>query len=313
MFTNIAANQHCIDVTQEESLRVINMFNALGGVFIALFANTGVGEWRIQEHHEEREWRWNQWLNAEPLENPIAGIPPRPFGSLKEYLAYNWSIPTRAVHRPGTLHSLEDVPLIRDFLRKKEWKTMDLAAASPSVVSPEMQDVNALTMYIWIQARLKIFFDTAQPLGGLLEAYDTGRVDEYASKHLEKVYVETRNIACQPWNEIMAAPAFLLGLIENIEAVEEVVKEKSWKDWIELREQTITQSMEVPGVTDFISKCLSISANGLQKRGLGEEKYLQPLYARLEKKESPAIRTRNLFKEEGIEAVLYKHLIPLST
>ncbi len=313
MFTNIAANQPCIDVTQEEAIRVINVFNALGGVFIALFANTGAGEWKLQEHHEEREWRWNQWLGTEPIENPIAGIPPRPFASLKDYLTYNWSVPTRAVHRPGTLHSIEELPLIRDFLRKKKWKTMDLATATPSSVSPETEDVNALNMYIWIQSRLKLFFDATQPLEQLLEAYDSDSMDEYAARYLQKMYVETRNIACQPWGEIMAAPAFLLGLIENLDETENIARTKSWQDWIELREETIGQSMSVPGVSKVVSQCLDISTKGLQKRNLGEEKYLLPLYERIRKGESPAIRAQKLFQEEGVEGIIQENRIPLNS
>lgn len=310
MYHNIAAHQPCIDVTYDELIPVLNSFNALGGVFIALFANSGVGEWKMQCCDEEREHRWNMW--AKPLPK-ISGIPERPFRNFRDYLTYNWTIPLPAIHRNKTLHVVEGNPSIIEYLRKRSWVTMDVGVGEPSRVSPSIEDVNLSNMYIWIQARPKFFFDESVPLRKLMRAYDAGPegVDAFAQKHLVKLYIETRDIACQPWPEIMAAPAFLLGLIENIRNVEPLVGSKPWSWWRALREQTIRKSFRVAAAHVIAKKLVDIAAEGLYMRGNGEEQYLAPLHERIAKKASPAQMARKDFQRLGIEKFFHARLIRL--
>ena len=311
MFHNIAAHQPCIDVSPEESLDALNTFNALAPCFIALCANSGVGEWEFQTYHEVREKRWDIFAQANNLPQ-ISGIPVKPFSSWEDYLRYNWSIPVLSVHRGKTLHVIPSNPTIAEFLKSnRTWKTMDVLGWGPSSVRPDMSDVNSLNQYIWIQARLKYFFDESRPLKELLTACSRGKAFEYLKKHHTKLYIETRCCASQPWNEKMAWPALLLGLIENLQAAKKVAASKPWSMWRKLRTEAYTRSMEVKELHTPIAQLIEVSTEGLRSRGFGEERYLKPLAVRLARKESPAMRARKEWKALGVERYTRKHCIAL--
>lgn len=314
MFHTIAAHQPCIDVTYDELIPVLNTFNAMGGITIALFANSGWGESKAQCCHEEREHRWNRWVDVgDPNVRRIAGIPPKPFGSFRDYLLYNWSILLPAVHRDKTLHIIDPAPTIASYLYGGKTAAFDINAIIPSEVSPIMTDVNNCNQYIWIQARPKFFFDESQPLHDLLAAYDAGAdaTDAYARQHLTKLYIETRNIACQPWSGSMAAPAFLLGLIEGIEKAQKVVARHPWQYWVDLRQKAIQKSLLVDEVIPLAKELLEISEQGLKKRALGEEQYLSPVFERLEKRESPSMRARLVAEKDGVEALIKTYIMEI--
>ncbi|OGH69938.1 MAG: hypothetical protein A3C90_00445 [Candidatus Magasanikbacteria bacterium RIFCSPHIGHO2_02_FULL_51_14] len=310
MFHNIAAHQPCIDISYDEVADVINTFNAIAGVTIALFANSGVGEYQRQCCHEEREHRWNKWVGGwGPDREKIVGIPKKQFRNFRDYLEYNWTIELPSVFRGKTMHVIDPPPRVLDYLKGGSCAAFDVGNVEPSEVKPEMRDANDLNQYIWIQSRIKYFFDEKQNLRELLSAYDRDDVDKYARKHLTKLYVETRNIASQPWDAVLAAPAFLLGLIENIAEAKNVVDGKPWEYWRELREKTIKNSLEVDEVVPLAEQLVRISERGLQKRGFGEEKYLAPLFERLHKRESPAVRAIRDFEEMGVEKFIESRMI----
>lgn len=312
MFHNIAAHQPCIDVTYDEMIPVLNTFNAIAPMTIALFANSGVGEMRIKDNHEEREWRWDKWFTNFPEAQKISGIPKRPFNNFKEYLEYNWTILLPAVHRNKTIITIDDpIPQIIDYFQKKNWKAIDVGNTELTTVSPSMEDVNLSNMYIWIQARPKFYFDETQSFDEFMNVYHEGDLDSYARDHLTKLYIETRNIACQPWQDILAAPAFLLGLVENIHAAKRIADSQPWEYWRELRKRVYAQSLEVDEVVQYAQQLIDISEQGLKKRGRGEEKYIQVLRKRIAKRQSPAMKAIELFKEKGVDEFWKEFLIEL--
>jgi len=291
---------------------VTNTLNALGGATIALFANSGVGEWKIQNCHEIREDRWDKLVEDLDEKNQrMCGIPKKPFKTFRDYIEYNWSVLMPGIFRGKTLHNISPLIDIKDYFRKDKWETFDLGNVMPSEVEPSVADVNELNMYIWTQARPKIFFDEKQSLQSLLEAYDNNKIDEYAKEHAYKLYIETRNMASQPWDSVMSTPAFILGLVENIEKAKEIVDAKPWEYWRELREKTIAKSMEVEEVIPIVKQLVEIAEEGLKKRGLGEEKYLKPLHERVEKEESPAMKNIKDFNEKGIEDYIKDRIIKI--
>ena len=109
----------------------------------------------------------------------------------------------------------------------------------------------------------------------------------------------------------MAAPALVLGIIENVEKAEALVASKDWQYWINLRDKTLANSMEVKEVLPLVEKVLDIAKEGLQNRGQGEEKYLDAMYDRLERQESPAMSSIKEFEADGIDAFVKKHTIKI--
>lgn len=311
-FHTIAAHQPCIGVNYEEIIPVVNTLNALGGVTIALFANSSVGEWEIQKHHEEREFRWARLVEGyDEKVTRIQGIPSRPFSNFRDYFEYNWGIFMPCIARGKNLHVSNELGLISEFLHGEMMSSFDITDTKPSEISPTITDVNDLNQYIWIQSRPRLFLDNKLELAELLKAYDENTVDECIRDHITNLYVENRNVAGQPWNEIMTAPAYFLGLIENIEKTKAIMESKPWEYWIELREKTIVGSMKVEEVWPYVEQLLQIAKEGLQKRGLGEEIYLTPLFERLEKRESPAMRAIREYEALGMDAFIESRLIKI--
>lgn len=312
LFHTMAAHQPCIGITYDELIPVTNTLNALGGVTIALFANSSVGESCIQDHHEEREARWEKSATGfgEDVER-IQGIPKQPFTNFESYLKYSWSVPLPCVFRGNSMHITEPLSSIEEYLRTETSNTFDVALTKYDQVTPDISDVNMLNMYIWIQSRPRLTYSKNVELRTLLEAVDNHDVDTLTRDNIANLYVENRNIAGQPWNEILTAPAYILGLIENIEKAKTLVESKQWQYWIDLRKKTFKSSMEVEEVIPLAQQVVEIAREGLQMRGLGEEEYLAPLFERIQKKESLAMRAIKEFAEQGIETFIENRLITL--
>jgi hypothetical protein len=47
-----------------------------------------------------------------------------------------------------------------------------------------------------------------------------------------------------------------------------------------------------------------LSENGLHQRGQGEERLLQPIWNRLDRRENPAQRARRIYQNDGMHALL---------
>jgi len=312
LFHNIAAHQVCIDVSYDELVDVLNLMNGIGGVTIALFANSGFGEWEVKSAHSERELRWNRIKEgSKDTFEHISGLTKEPLTSLADYISYSWRTPLQAIHRGKTLHSVNEFITIGDYFKKSQWDAFDHGAIEPSTVSPSVKDINDQAQYFWPQSRAKFWFDESRPLEEFLSAYAGEEFGDYGRDHVTKLYVETRNIGAQPWNEVMVAPAFLLGLIENLEEAKKIVDDKPWKYWIELREKTLLKSMEVDEVVPIAQTLFSIAKQGLVNRGRGEEKYIEPLVARIEKRQSPAMRSIEEYRELGMDNFIKKRTINL--
>lgn len=109
--------------------------------------------------------------------------------------------------------------------------------------------------------------------------------------------VEFRSVCEQPVSEIMASGALHAGLIENLHSLTEkldsdhVIYHKGYNP-SELRH--LFNQRELPDIFDrkeisgLLLDILRIAEDGLQRRGFGEERFLQPLYPRAEQLLSPA-------------------------
>lgn len=109
--------------------------------------------------------------------------------------------------------------------------------------------------------------------------------------------VEFRSVCEQPVKEIMASGALHAGLMENLHALTEMLKEDhtiyhKGYNASELRRMFVRR--ELPDLFDWtavsraILKILDIAKQGLYSRALGEEVFLEPLYHRAETLLSPA-------------------------
>ena len=313
-FSNIAAHQVCIDVSFDEAMRVFDVINGVSGIMVALCANSTIESAHVLEQHEIREHRWNMFTSGYPEQfQKYRGIPKQPMKTLQAYVERNWDLPyIMTIRESGKhVHVIPEVDRIRDYFGKDHWDSFDITISDRNEIVPSIADVSDQLQYGWPMARPRFEFDDSITLEAFKKAYEAGTIDALLEGHLTKLYIETRCIASQPWDSIMAAPALVLGIIENVEKAEALVASKDWQYWINLRDKTLANSMEVKEVLPLVEKVLDIAKEGLQNRGQGEEKYLDAMYDRLERQESPAMSSIKEFEADGIDAFVKKHTIKI--
>ena len=109
--------------------------------------------------------------------------------------------------------------------------------------------------------------------------------------------VEFRSVCEQPVSEIMAPAAFHAGLLENLHQLTEILDKdvilyQNGYNAVELRE--LLNKRRLPGFIDrdrtsrLLGEILDLARDGLEKRGLNEEHFLDPLYHRAKHLYSPA-------------------------
>jgi gamma-glutamylcysteine synthetase len=202
------------------------------------------------------------------------GMPVRPYTSIEDYVA-TISESTYLILRADNVVVPSSLPF-----------TAYLAEHGP--------DFEAFLFhehYIWNSARLRVAYGT----------------------------VEIRPACQQPWEEQMAAAALGVGLIEASEEIDTFVQERLGSDyWPTMRtyhRQVIRSGLGAPQPAPrFLSQIVEMAEEGLRRRGLGEERFLSPIYRRLERKLNPAQRARAIFQADGVAGLLRRAAIrPIAT
>ena len=114
--------------------------------------------------------------------------------------------------------------------------------------------------------------------------------------------VEFRSVCTQPMKDVMASAAFHAGLMQQHEALETLIdasEEIYGKGYTpdEMRADLNTEIwptyLEKKDVSEFLLKVIDLAKKGLSERGNNEEHFLEPLYERAKKLESPALYMKN--------------------
>ena len=115
--------------------------------------------------------------------------------------------------------------------------------------------------------------------------------------------IEFRSVCCQPIRDRMTVAAFHLGLNSKVKELkyildnDNVIYHRGYSA-DELRKMFVKRHLpEFVNEKDFkrlTKQILDLSEEGLKERGFGEEKYLKPLYERLEEGKNPAEKVLQL-------------------
>ena len=139
--------------------------------------------------------------------------------------------------------------------------------------------------------------------------------------------VELRSACQQPGDSHMAASALSLGLVEATpqllqyvltgevpSSADSGVSElpKDWAnrlkaEWPRLRQlhhQAMTTGLANADVAEFSAGALEICSQGLERRGIGESKWLLPLFSRLEVRQNPAQLAQATLEAGGMEKLI---------
>lgn len=126
--------------------------------------------------------------------------------------------------------------------------------------------------------------------------------------------IEFRSVCCQPISDCMTVAAFHSGLMNKLNELAEILENDTvlyHKGYNQSELRKLFVQSELPEFIDkdelykLTEKIVSLSAEGLKERGLGEEKFLTPLFKRVNKRTNPA---RELYKRlesgEALENII---------
>ena len=279
LLTITASNQCHIDISQQEAIPAINVLNALSGLQIALHANSPIWQGAIDPTFKaNREIFWD--LCYPDRLNQI-GIPPK-FKSIEDYIQYLLQFKPMLVKRGKQLLKVLGKTTFKKFLLDGTPSIGKTLNGKSVVIHPSVKDIHALNSFCYFNARL-------------------------VPKHGT---IESRMCCQQPPKETLTSAALTLGILENLEAANQLMDKLPWKTWQLLRKDTARTSFETligkKSILSALNRIMHIAKKGLQKRKLGEEIFLAPLIKRLKHQQSPADIAITIFKKQGLPALL-KH------
>ena len=111
--------------------------------------------------------------------------------------------------------------------------------------------------------------EDALPL--LLEAWRSGRIEDFLRARLVKVVIENRCNSAQPPGEALVSVALVAGLLANLDAAEALALGEPYAFWLAALHASATEPMgatldgrEVP---ELLSRMLEVARAGLERRG----------------------------------------------
>ncbi len=275
LFTINAASHVHISVSLEEAVTAVNVLNGFAGAQIGLTANSNIWQGRIDPCYKcvaEKFWDW--WIP----DGKRVGMPPRPFDDLKDYCKLISSLRPLYVTRAGKPIVLNKYKTFSEFIRKGRAVGIDPDGKEVSFV-PDKNDIDMHSTCYWYNSR----------------------ISRYCT-------VENRANDQQPPGELLAVSALTLGLLSALEQAEEVLQRYQWAHLLKARqaacEHGVKGSISKLELAELTKEMLEVAKTGLQRRGLGELIYLEPLFGRLQRKRCPADQAAQIFREGGIDSLV---------
>lgn len=274
VFATSAANQCHIDVYRGEAIQAVNVLNGLSPLLSSTTANASV--WKgfpDPEWLDIRELFWDKsWSNR--IEQ--TGIPDA-FTSFDDYVQRICNFRPLMVKRNGQYIKILDCKTFGEYLSKGKRNSGETVNGKRVSLTSSPDDILFHNGFAWWDARLA-------------SAYGT---------------IEIRPCSQQPDVSILAPTAFSLGLIENLDEAQKLYASYPLKSWQKLRFDVLRHGLgaEIAGksILPLVKQALSIAKSGLKKRGLNEEKFLEVLESRVEKKTTLADQVKKAFDKNNLK------------
>ncbi len=271
LFALSASNQVHVDLSSAEFVSATNVFNALSPAQIALTANSSFWLWRTRlAAKSTAEAFWDVWLGDERR----YGIPDHRFETLEDYVGTVASMQPVYITRNGVYYGLMDYPTFSAFYKNQQGAAARRADGSRQTVQPQTNDIDQHATFVWFSAR----------------------PSRYCT-------LENRVNDQQPPEAIFSTAALSLGIIENLAEGDDLSRAYRWEEFIRARRSAILRGPDASigrhSIRPVSERMLDVARRGLEKRGLGEEAYLEPLVDRAARRvcpadESDALATTNL-------------------
>lgn len=249
----ICGSQVQLDVSKISYLRVLNAFNQIEGPKAVLFANSEFwgSDWDLAI---SRDVFWENSMHGVFEEN--AGIFPRVFKNEDDYFSYLSETAIFTAKRAEETYYFEPIRA-KDYLNKSAIQAWSIHGKEVSIKPSE-------------------------------DDFKTHRSYQFQDLTTRGT-IEFRSVCTQPFSATFAPAAFHLGLLVNLERLENILKESTFFEAFDFDYPRIRRLFSKKDISDTdlklifpLTEALLVCAeDGLKSRGFGEEIYLAPLKEKL--------------------------------
>ena len=249
----ICGSQVQLDVSKISYLRVLNAFNQIEGPKAVLFANSEFwgSDWDLAI---SRDAFWENSMHGVFEEN--AGIFPRVFKNEDDYFSYLSETAIFTAKRAEETYYFEPIRA-KDYLNKSAIQAWSIHGKEVSIKPSE-------------------------------DDFKTHRSYQFQDLTTRGT-IEFRSVCTQPFSATFAPAAFHLGLLVNLERLENILKDSPFFEAFDFDYPRIRRLFSKKDISDTdlklifpLTEALLVCAeDGLKSRGFGEEIYLAPLKEKL--------------------------------
>lgn len=275
LFTINAASHTHISVSLNEIIDAVNVLNGFAGAQIALTANSNIWRGRLDNSYKcvaEKFWDW--WI---PDGNRV-GIPDRPFNDIRDYVSTVAQLRPVFAMRDGKPIILRTYGSFDEYYNSEKAVGIDPQGRRTELV-PKQRDIDLHNSCYWYNARISRYFT-----------------------------VENRANDQQPPGELLCISALTLGLVSALAEATEEISSYRWETLRAMRETACRNGVKGRTgeltVATLAQRMLEIAREGLLKRGLGEEMFLEPLQRRVVELRCPADTAGEMFRRGGTEKLI---------
>ena len=280
LFTINAASHVHVSVSPEEAVQAVNVLNGFAGPQIALNGHSNIWKGFPDEQYKcvsEKMWDW--WMG----DTGRVGVPYRPFDDLQHY------IETVSEFKPVFIMRDDKPVVLTRYGSFKEYfcsgKAFGVDADGREIaVTTEPSDFDLHSTCYWYNARISRYYT-----------------------------VENRVNDQQPPDSLITIPALTLGLVTAADESWEELCSRDWSMHRQARDEAcrngLAVSLQSCENSEYAERMVALACLGLKKRGRGEDAFLEPLYTRLAKRQSPADEVRSIFCKNGLAGLVEERMI----
>jgi gamma-glutamylcysteine synthetase len=309
-FVPIASHQVSIDVAADEAVRIINVLCGFAGIFAGLTASSPIARGTVQPWKEMRNWVWyERCKRVSPWEASYTsnGIPIKPFLDTGSYVEYCWDSRTFLLtDLKSNGYEIVGERSFKEFILRRDPAVARQCDGKLVKIQPNRDILDRIHQYGWLAAKLHYMFDASTNVEDVRVALTQGTIGEYFEEHAVNCYVENRSCGVAPEGEEGVTAALTLGVVEQLDDAESLLREFEWSEWRRMWLITSEHGLSVNDskTLDIMREVVDLAGIGLRARGVGEEKFLEPALARLERRALPADDMIKAFDVGGIRQLV---------
>ena len=258
-----SASQVQLDIYRDDLVKTINVFSKIEPIKALLFSNSVL----FGEDDHKACYRDDLWEYSTHGVNPHnIGMYDVDFNDIDDLCAYLESLNIYCVMRDGAYINFESMNLMDYFARDYvKGEIYDNGIYREIEIKPCLSDIKYLRPFKFINLTFR-------------------------------GTVEFRSVCTQPIKDSMTVAAFHLGLKDRLNELEDLINNDNviyHKGYTASELRKLLVYSEIPSFIDKKELCLlskdilDIARDGLEERGIGEEKFLKPLYSRVKKHTNP--------------------------